>query len=183
MGFCKARSLCRKLLDMAKNTTRARYLEAGLCGTCGKEPLIEGLTWGESCRARNQRLYQDNREVRLASAQKQGAVWRGRIWDQFFEHYGTRCACPGCDVDDRSFLTIGHIAGLDETEYTIRADGTKRRKTGPQILLMLREAGWPVGRVQPECFNCNGAKARNHGVCPHTWREVTGARTPDYGVV
>jgi hypothetical protein len=73
--------------------------------------------------------------------------------------YGGRCAC--CGEDQMEFLSIDHIFN----------DGGKLRRegkeaTGRRFYKQLKDQGFPQGRLQVLCHNCNGAKGY-YGICPH----------------
>lgn len=66
-----------------------------------------------------------------------------------------------CGEKNIAFLTLDHVNN----------DGWKlRRKTGFRggytTYKRIIEAGFPPN-LQILCFNCNGGKNRNKGVCPH----------------
>lgn len=70
-----------------------------------------------------------------------------------------KCKC--CGESQKEFLAIDHIKG----------DGNKERKetgcrTGTEFYQMLKRTGFPKGRYQVLCFNCNWGKYRL-GECPH----------------
>lgn len=72
--------------------------------------------------------------------------------------YGSACAC--CGERQPLFLDLDHVEN----------DGAAHRRevgNNTQVALQLRAQGWPKGRYQLLCCNCNQGKARNGGVCPH----------------
>lgn len=79
-----------------------------------------------------------------------------RIRQLVFDVYGHSCKCCGEDHDD--FLAIDHIY----------EDGAAhRKKIGPsRIYRWLIKNNFPGG-FQVLCFNCNWAKSRVRGGCPH----------------
>lgn len=73
--------------------------------------------------------------------------------------YGGRCAC--CGEDRIEFLAIDHI--FNDGAEDRRSNG----KSGGQFYRRLKRDGFPQGRLQVLCYNCNGAKGY-YGYCPHT---------------
>ena len=65
---------------------------------------------------------------------------------------GNKCACPGCEVSEPTFLTIDHIYG--------RSKGRKKDAREEA-----KASGWDNTKFQILCANCNFAK-RNRGFCP-----------------
>ena len=118
-------------------------ISAGLCGQCGKDRLV------------TKSLCEDCRQGALAANNK--------INQAFFDHYGRKCACPGCDVTDERFLEIDHINN----------DGHTQRKHGGATVWKFntyrkakRTGQWPTD-LQILCANCNRGKMRCGGTCPH----------------
>lgn len=77
---------------------------------------------------------------------------------EVMEAYGGHCTC--CGETRIEFLSIDHIFN-DGAEH--------RRKTGEVGALLyskLKRDGYPKGRLQVLCYNCNGAKGF-YGYCPH----------------
>jgi len=73
-----------------------------------------------------------------------------------YDHYGRKCAC--CGYDDQRFLTVDHVNN----------DGNVRRKQGyGQYSEYVRISSTLPDDIQILCMNCNFAKARHGGVCPH----------------
>ena len=83
-------------------------------------------------------------------------VYRKKIKDTVFNHYGWRCNC--CHENEPKFLTIDHTNG----------GGAEHRKTikTSTIYQWLIRNGFP-DEFQTLCYNCNCGKARNNGICPH----------------
>lgn len=87
-------------------------------------------------------------------------TYRKRLFDEFLDAYGNKCAC--CGEEDPGFLTLDHINN----------DGAKERKelnllVSDQVYILARKEGWPKDKYQILCYNCNMGKHRNGGVCPH----------------
>lgn len=75
-----------------------------------------------------------------------------RIKAELIEAYGGQCVC--CGETTLEFLTVDHIYN----------DGKSDR--GTAFYRRLRRQGYPKGRYQLLCWNCNCAKGR-YGICPH----------------
>lgn len=78
---------------------------------------------------------------------------------QFFGMYGGKCVCPKCSETNEWFLTLDHINN----------DGYIARSKGKYNLSAYRDA---IKEYRPDlyrtlCFNCNCAKDKNGGICPH----------------
>lgn len=73
-----------------------------------------------------------------------------------YDHYGRMCAC--CGLDDARFLTIDHVNN----------DGKEcRAKQKSYYTEYARIARELPKDIQILCMNCNFAKQRFGGVCPH----------------
>lgn len=70
-------------------------------------------------------------------------------------HYGGVCAC--CGEADVRFLTFDHIDGGGRKHF---------EETGPTLAHWLRKNSYPEG-FQVLCWNCNGGRSVNGGICPH----------------
>lgn len=83
-----------------------------------------------------------------------------RMKDQVYKAYGGyKCAC--CGETEPMFLTIDHINN----------DGGHMRRnvhgpTGTTFLQWVVKNNFPEG-FQILCWNCNFAKGKNNGICPH----------------
>lgn len=84
--------------------------------------------------------------------------WR-QLREQMIEAYGAACAC--CGEKNPKFLALDHTNG----------DGSEeRRKSGKpfsnaNIIKQLRRDGWPKGRHQLLCHNCNCARGFYGSCC------------------
>jgi hypothetical protein len=86
------------------------------------------------------------------------------------EGYGGRCACAGCTETKWEFLTIDHIDGGGNID---------RRATllaGAKLYGWLIRNGFPKGKYQLLCYNCNCARHVNGGICPHIERALLPAK-------
>lgn len=89
---------------------------------------------------------------------KRNDDYRKKLKDDAFKQYGGYvCFC--CGETNPLFLTLDHKNN----------DGGKhRKKLGNYIYFQLRREGWPP-IMQVACYNCNCGRARNGGVCPHSF--------------
>ena len=98
-------------------------------------------------------------DIATSSTSLGGKSYRDRIRLRVIDHYtkGLRnCAC--CGQKGLQFLTIDHVNN-DGHEH--------RKKVGVANLpIWLKNNNYPDG-FQILCWNCNMAKARNKGICPH----------------
>jgi len=157
-----------------QNDRRKRYIELGLCMTCGKKNDTQGRNC-QKCldKIKNQQYkwklnnpkrtkeihkksYLKNRDTILHHAK----VYSRNIWLECIYHYsyGTMtCACCGEPIIE--FLTIDHING----------GGCKHRQkigVGTVFYHWLIKNGFPEG-YQVLCYNCNCGRDKNGGMCPH----------------
>lgn len=98
---------------------------------------------------------------------ERAVIHRRKIKMETFDAYGKVCAC--CGLDDWRFLTIDHIHndGVFERKALYGAkDGYASAGGGYAFYMHLRRLGYPQGRYQVLCYNCNSAKAA-FGECPH----------------
>lgn len=75
--------------------------------------------------------------------------------------YGARCACCGEVIP--AFLALDHPGENGAEERRIQGLGNG----GISDAYYLKRLGYPPGLRQVLCHNCNNAKARNGGICPH----------------
>ena len=99
--------------------------------------------------------YRDNREHILERLRRVAV----EVKLEMIAEYGGRCAC--CGETQMEFLALDHIqgGGNKDREETQGRGGTPYYK-------MLKRQGWPKGKHQILCHNCNQAKA-TYGMCPH----------------
>lgn len=131
--------LCQECITDFKQKRIARK-QAGMCQIHGHVPAAPGKTICEKCLA--------------------GALDRKRQLKLLvFSHYGFRCACRNCPYPEPglAFLTIDHVNN----------DGNAHRRTiRVTIYQWLKNNNFPDG-FQTLCYNCNMAKGKCGGVCPH----------------
>lgn len=126
---------------------KRRLRESGICTSCGKLPLRLGK------RDRCQPCWE--RETARTRA------WRVQLMREVIAAYGNKCKC--CGETRFEFLSLDHVNN----------DGAKERrergyKGGYAFYRTLRDR--PLREdIQILCFNCNLAKQRCGGTCPHTW--------------
>lgn len=131
---------CAKCRSKHSNErTRSARRALGLCN-CGMPP-VDGCKQCQTCK---DRLRQSMRS-RVQALQR-----------VIYDHYGRACAC--CGYDDARFLTIDHVNN-DGAEW--------RAKSYGQYAEYVRIAATFPDDIQILCMNCNFAKARFGGVCPH----------------
>jgi hypothetical protein len=157
-----------------QKTRRKRYIELGLCMTCGKENNTEFNNCLECSKKMNERTSNwrknnpiRNKEIHNKSYWKnhetilEHARWYARnLWLECIYNYsyGTMI-CNCCGEPIIYFLTIDHING----------GGCKhRKKVGEGITFYhwLIDNGFPEG-YQVLCYNCNCGRAKNGNICPH----------------
>lgn len=76
--------------------------------------------------------------------------------------YGSICSC--CGESNPAFLTIEHLRGGGK-RHMVSCGGYLG------MLRDLKQRGWPKDDYTILCYNCNCAKAKRGGICPHeeTW--------------
>lgn len=129
------------------------------CRSC--EKLRENRAyWRDHAKKRAKQLeYQRENRDRLYAYNRQWQSRRHRaLRQEAIAAYGSKCTC--CGEAEPTFLDLDHINN-DGAEH--------RRELGNTTVIMLdlKRSGWPTGRVQLLCCNCNQGKVRNGGVCPH----------------
>lgn len=86
---------------------------------------------------------------------------RKRLMRQAYKRLGDACACCGF-VGDDLFYQIDHTHNTGAVERRMG-----RRASGDQLYRDVLKSNNARGLYQLLCANCNQAKARNKGVCPH----------------
>lgn len=145
---------CRKCM-IEHNKTKTRF-----CGKCGTE--LNSNNWNKcdqkthsnicrSCDNSKQRDLNDKNE-------KKNEIKRYKVKAETMAAYGGKCAC--CGESETAFLTIDHKF----------ENGAAHRKTAGRRFVFytwLRKQGYPQDEYQCLCMNCNFAKSKNPGGCPH----------------
>lgn len=111
-------------------------------------------------RERQARYKRENRVKVRAACRAFGAEYRPRLRRQMIEAYGGKCAC--CGETESLFLQLDHIHNDGAAERRL-----ERVNSGGIFWARLKKRGWPKGRHQLLCANCNFGKFMNKGVCPH----------------
>ncbi len=82
-----------------------------------------------------------------------------RLRTLILDTYGRRCAC--CGEDEPLFLELDHVDN----------DGAQHRRmigsSAKQLYTEVKRQGFPKGKYQLLCANCNQGKKRGGGICPH----------------
>lgn len=123
----------------------------GLCIDCGVNPQLFPSVRCEICTTRH---YKANRKYTPKGYEKEQKKREERK-AQVFNHYGNVCAC--CREPNPKFLTMDHINN----------DGyLHRQSVRKDMYRWLIQNNFPTG-FQTLCYNCNCARAKNGGICPH----------------
>ena len=154
------------------------------CTKCGKEKPIENfsdmsqvytnkhgiakryfrkLSWCRSCVAELSKKKYHKRKIEINARRRERYIEKKRL---VYEHYGKKCAC--CGEDEPLFLDVDHINN-DGHKFRDK----KGRRAIRNIYQWLVQKNFPQG-FQILCANCNQAKRRNNGVCPHLSRRFDG---------
>lgn len=121
--------------------------------------------WLVQYRAKNKaRLTENTKRYRNKPGNKEKEnikqiEYRQKIKQMIFDHYGSACAC--CFEDNIAFLSIDHV---NNDGYLDKSNA--RRAGGRNLYNKVIKEGYP-NNYQVLCMNCNHAKARNGGICPH----------------
>jgi hypothetical protein len=119
-------------------------------------------------KANRARIAKRNASYRAADPERYKAVRAAsneRLRAKVFAHYGTACACPGCEATEH--LTIDHVdGGGGDHRKTLTGDD----RGGLVLYRWLANNGFPEG-FQTLCRSCNASKRntaacrRDHGAC------------------
>lgn len=109
-------------------------------------------------RAQQAEYRQKNYQAVLNYNRRWSMSYRARIRAEMIAAYGGQCKC--CGEKEPSFLQLDHVENDGYLERKIH-------KTSTKICAALKRRGWPKGRYQLLCANCNFSKQMNGGVCPH----------------
>ena len=142
VNYCEK---CRERMNFNQLQRANKWLAAGICSHCGKNPLF----YKRHCTE----CYQKHQ----VSGKKSRLILRDKVFDAYG---GYICAC--CGETEKAFLTIDHIDG----------GGHKHRtEIGPgRMYYWLRDNNYPSG-FQVLCMNCQWGK-KNCGICPHQSKNV-----------
>ena len=77
---------------------------------------------------------------------------------EVMEAYGSLCVC--CGEKEMAFLTIDHINGGGKEHRKLVGFGTR-------FYEWLKKNNYPKDKFQLLCMNCNFAKGKSGGFCPH----------------
>lgn len=84
-----------------------------------------------------------------------------RVKQEMLSAYGAACQC--CGEQEHAFLTLDHVNDDGAAE---RREVFGTRRAGVPFYRWLRKQGFPQGRHQILCANCQLAK-QTLGECPH----------------
>lgn len=118
----------------------------------------------ESILAQNASYREKNKEWVNAKKTEMRRLDRMKLYDMYGlpmeGHEHGVCSCPGCGADLVMFGTLSHINGGGK-QHRILTKGQFHKALKDAI------AVYDPTKYAAECFNCNGAAARNGGICPH----------------
>lgn len=92
-----------------------------------------------------------------------------QIKRETMDAYGGKCAC--CGEPEIAFLTIDHKLENGKTHVFVSKNGKTHRLNGSLLYKWLKDNGYPQDDFQCLCMNCNFAKSKNPGGCPHQLTE------------
>lgn len=141
MKTCKDCGQTKPLSEFGKKAT-CRDGHDTLCRPCKNAAL---KAWRAANREHRNAWHVQNRRKRKAVV---------------MERLGGRCVC--CGETELVFLTIDHVEG----------GGTAERRTRKEAYTWerVKKEGYPEGRYQVLCWNCNAAKHFDPLGCPHQRR-------------
>lgn len=154
----------------------ARKTPDGTCPSCKKRPSKEGYKLCAECIEKSRRIWANRspeQKAKLAEGSKQyrkqhpeKGLEAGRRSNKkaklaALAHYGTSCAC--CGEADYRFLTIDHI---NNNGAAHRREIFGSETGGARFYRWTRNNGFPDD-LQTLCYNCNMARAKFGGICPH----------------
>lgn len=175
--------------------TRKNRIANGLCGTCGKNAIVDKTECDSCTKTRsdrekeryknyNAKRLKDRRDFRIAnglcsrcgepsfgksncnSCLEKQYEYRKKIKDQVYNAYGGyKCNC--CGETTEFFLTLDHINN-DGAEHRKMINGNPKKRGGNNCSMyrwIIKNNYPPI--LQVLCFNCNCGKKINGGVCPH----------------
>lgn len=138
-----------------------RHCGVVLCeDNCSPSVLNKGWRTCRKC-VYYKHLERTTPEQRRAKANAANA----KIRTEAIAAYGGRCAC--CGETTPEFLSFDHI----HNDGAAHRRELGRTKGSGNMAWWLKRNGFPKGRIQLLCMNCNWAKGK-YGVCPHATRKV-----------
>ena len=156
---CRVCSETKEIVEFRLVKNRNRVYRSNRCLSCEKE-WMRNYAASPAIRQRQndamRKFRRENPEAARAHGRKWAKYTRDKNMRTVYEAYGNKCQC--CGEDNPLFLSVDHVNN----------DGYLERKAHTQGNLYSRiiRAGFP-DTYQLLCFNCNMAKRRNNGVCPH----------------
>ena len=114
-----------------------------VCIVCGEEKDIKKFDFGYCKNRRNICEMCRNKRKRIA------------LWLSFLKAFDWKCQC--CGEDDIRFLTLDHVQN----------DGFACSQDNITELRRAKELKYDRNIFNCTCWNCNCARAKNKGVCPH----------------
>jgi len=117
-----------------------RHKTNNLCVFCGIEKDLDGVLCSKC------KIISNNRGKEQRQYQKRLVI----------NYYGNKCFC--CGEENIQFLTIDHINN----------DGCKQNKNERiGLYRWIIKNNFPKNIFQVACYNCNCARDKNNGICPH----------------
>jgi hypothetical protein len=144
------KKLCQECAKKATEATRKYRTNArnrGLCPDCGQQnTVVKGKSGCTKCLSK---------KAEYGRTHRRELAWR--IYSHYSDDGTPKCEC--CGEREFFFLSIDHINNDGKIDRQTRGKGTRFYNT-------IIEDGFPIG-LRVLCFNCNGGRQRNGGVCPH----------------
>lgn len=150
-----------------------RRRASGLCIKCGFNLAINPGKYS-MCRSCQDKVYQTpsykkHRQQEKENGYPRGKVYRNKLRQACFDHYGRECVC--CGETEEAFLTLDHINN-DGSEHRKKMGSS--RGSGTRMKQWLVSNNFPEEyQIQVLCANCNLAK-EILGTCPHKEKESNG---------
>lgn len=144
------------------STRRTRCIDCDpLCRNCDIRDRDNGSHYCYPCQAERRRFWYNNNPENRAKRLASNKVGNDALRQEVIEAYGSRCACPRCDITQAEFMTLDHVNNDGATDR--RSIG---RMGGIQFYRYVRDQGYPQDRYQLLCWNCNLTK-HIYGQCAH----------------
>lgn len=112
----------------------------------------------------------DLEEVSTAITQKE---CRRKYRLEVIEAYGGKCVC--CGTDELAWLSLDHIYN-DGAEHRKELSTGVARIGASEFYRLIRKQGFPKGRLQVLCYNCNLSKQFAPNGCPHRFNNSLKAK-------